>query len=227
MMQLSKSILLIAPFMIVTTAIAGGPSQVGSITADDPTWDRPSPTGTFPNGICNVPAADSLNDGVHHDVYYIRGDITAVALNATINSLEMNPIDFDPMAVVYCGVFDPAQPGMNVIDIDDDSNGYPNTFISAESAIDINQVYSLVVSSYSNHAPSQFGDYVVDLAPGLYFSTTCIPDFSGDGMLNFFDISAFINLYSAGDLAADLNLDGALDFSDVSLFLNEFGAGCP
>ena len=47
------------------------------------------------------------------------------------------------------------------------------------------------------------------------------------GELNFFDVSAFLNAFNAGDAAADLNNDGGFDFFDISIFLNIFNAGCP
>lgn len=47
------------------------------------------------------------------------------------------------------------------------------------------------------------------------------------GDLNFFDVSAFLGLFTAGDLAADFNDDGLLNFFDVSEFLSAFSAGCP
>jgi len=47
------------------------------------------------------------------------------------------------------------------------------------------------------------------------------------GELNFFDVSAFLNGFNAGDATADLNADGELNFFDVSQFLNVFNAGCP
>ncbi|MGJ8636532.1 MAG: GC-type dockerin domain-anchored protein [Phycisphaerales bacterium] len=56
---------------------------------------------------------------------------------------------------------------------------------------------------------------------------TCNADLNGDGELDFFDISEYLTLYSAGDLAADFNNDGALDFFDISAFLTEFSGGCP
>jgi hypothetical protein len=55
----------------------------------------------------------------------------------------------------------------------------------------------------------------------------CLPDFTGDGVLDFFDVSAFINAYNAADPAADLNGDGVFNFFDVSIFVNAFSAGCP
>jgi len=55
----------------------------------------------------------------------------------------------------------------------------------------------------------------------------CVADLNGDGELNFFDVSAFLSAFGAGDLSVDLNGDGSLDFFDVSAFLSAFSAGCP
>jgi hypothetical protein len=59
------------------------------------------------------------------------------------------------------------------------------------------------------------------------FSTPCRADSSGDGLLNFFDISQFLSWYSTGNLRADFDFTGDLNFFDVSRFLNEYTAGCP
>ena len=55
----------------------------------------------------------------------------------------------------------------------------------------------------------------------------CLADLTGDGMLNFFDVSAFLGAFGDGSLDADFNGDGMLNFFDVSAFLSAFGAGCP
>jgi agmatine deiminase len=57
--------------------------------------------------------------------------------------------------------------------------------------------------------------------------SVCAADLTGDGMLNFFDVSAFLNAYAAMEPIADLTGDGIFDFFDVSAFLNAFNAGCP
>ncbi len=57
--------------------------------------------------------------------------------------------------------------------------------------------------------------------------STCSADLNGDGVLNFFDVSAFLSALSANDLAVDFNDDGVLNFFDVSAYLSLFGAGCP
>jgi len=59
------------------------------------------------------------------------------------------------------------------------------------------------------------------------FDNSCLADLSGDGMLDFFDVSAFLTAYLENDLVADFNNDSTLDFFDVSEFLSAFADGCP
>lgn len=56
---------------------------------------------------------------------------------------------------------------------------------------------------------------------------TCPADLTGDGNLDFFDVSAFLTAYNANDPIADFTGDGNFDFFDVSAFLSAFNAGCP
>lgn len=60
-----------------------------------------------------------------------------------------------------------------------------------------------------------------------YAFVFCPADLTGDGELNFFDISAFLAAYNAQNPDADFNADGLFDFFDVSAFLASFVAGCP
>ncbi|MBO6514666.1 MAG: hypothetical protein JJ974_11940 [Phycisphaerales bacterium] len=55
----------------------------------------------------------------------------------------------------------------------------------------------------------------------------CPPDLNDDGVLDFFDISAFLTAYNNGDLSVDFIADGSLDFFDVSAFLSLYSMGCP
>ncbi len=54
----------------------------------------------------------------------------------------------------------------------------------------------------------------------------CIPDQTGHGVFDFFDVQVYLNLYSSGSPLADLNNDGTLDFFDVQMFLGLYSAGC-
>jgi len=55
----------------------------------------------------------------------------------------------------------------------------------------------------------------------------CPADLTGDGILNFFDVSAFLGAFSAQLPTADFNGDGIYNFFDVSVFLGLYSAGCP
>lgn len=56
---------------------------------------------------------------------------------------------------------------------------------------------------------------------------SCPADLTGDGVVDFFDVSAFLGAYSAMDPAADFDGNGVIDFFDVAVFISAFSAGCP
>jgi outer membrane protein assembly factor BamB len=55
----------------------------------------------------------------------------------------------------------------------------------------------------------------------------CSADLTGDGLLDFFDVSAFLTAFIAQDPLADFTDDDLFNFFDVSAFLAAFAAGCP
>lgn len=63
--------------------------------------------------------------------------------------------------------------------------------------------------------------YIFDLV------CSCAADLTGDGVLNFFDVSAFLNAFANEDPAADFVPDGEFNFFDVGAFIGVFGEGCP
>ncbi len=58
-------------------------------------------------------------------------------------------------------------------------------------------------------------------------AVSCLADLTGDGVLDFFDISTFLTAFGIADPAADFTGDGSFDFFDISTFLIEFSSGCP
>lgn len=56
----------------------------------------------------------------------------------------------------------------------------------------------------------------------------CPADLTGDGLLNFFDLAEYLDLFNAGDPAADLaSPPGVLNFFDLAAYLDLYNAGCP
>lgn len=60
----------------------------------------------------------------------------------------------------------------------------------------------------------------------VYVILTCDADLSGDGTIDFFDVSEFLSYFSSQDVRGDLNNDGVFNFFDVSVFLQLYSQGC-
>jgi endonuclease/exonuclease/phosphatase family metal-dependent hydrolase len=56
---------------------------------------------------------------------------------------------------------------------------------------------------------------------------SCPADFTGEGDLNFLDVSAFLTAFGKMEAPADFTGEGQFNFLDVSAFLTQFGKGCP
>ncbi|MBM4109678.1 MAG: hypothetical protein FJ255_12870 [Phycisphaerae bacterium] len=54
----------------------------------------------------------------------------------------------------------------------------------------------------------------------------CSADANLDGVVDFNDLLAFLNLFNAQDPMADVNEDGNVDFNDFLEYLNLYNAGC-
>ena len=70
------------------------------------------------------------------------------------------------------------------------------------------------------------GDQFINLTNPVV-SNPCPADLTGEGSLNFLDVSAFLTAFGNQDPIADFQPDGSYNFLDVSAFLSAFGAGCP
>ena len=58
-------------------------------------------------------------------------------------------------------------------------------------------------------------------------AAVCEADLTNDGVLDFFDVQAFLQAFANQDPVADFTNDGIFDFFDVQAFLQAFAAGCP
>ncbi len=58
-------------------------------------------------------------------------------------------------------------------------------------------------------------------------ASACPADLTGEGTLDFFDISAFLTAFAEQDEAGDFNNDDQFDFFDISAFLTAYSSGCP
>lgn len=143
----------------------------------------------------------TFNGGCHTGNCYTRGDLICDT------NPESSPTFGCPGSRNSCGL--PA-PFHNYMDYSDDR--CMNQFTPEQS----NRMRCTLVNYrpnlYSVAGPSGCND--ADLAEPY-------------GVLDFFDVSVFLNAFIEGDPIADLDQNGESSFFDISIFLGTYSAGCP
>jgi len=109
------------------------------------------------------------------------------------------------------------------VNINDDV--YVNSFVQIPSDLAPGTYYIGTIVETSDNESSTANNSIADT--NTITVIECVPDLTGDGQVNFFDVSAFLSAYNAMDPIADFNNDGIFNFFDVSAFLNAYNAGCP
>lgn len=156
--------------------------------------------------IANFPPVVNSNGWVAFRASDVANDSTAIwvgdgeSLVKIIEWDQMIDTDLGPLAMgIDFGGFDGRQVTSGVIDIND-----------------AGQV--------------AFSAFLRNGTVGVFVATPvmgCVADLTGDGEVDFLDISAFLTGFGGLDPIADLNGDGEFDFLDISAFLDAFAAGCP
>lgn len=123
---------------------------------------------------------------------------------------------------------DPASPGDFIVDPVD-------PLPSAQGLEDAFDLY--INADRAQYFGSRGGDFSCDsfrpfasihhVLYGPGGSAPCPADITGDDVLNFNDVVAYLGLFNTQDAAADLSGDGQINFNDFIAFLNAFNAGCP
>ncbi|MFK7759058.1 MAG: endonuclease/exonuclease/phosphatase family protein [Phycisphaerales bacterium] len=99
--------------------------------------------------------------------------------------------------------------GMNVSRIPEPARTFP--------------INPLSISGFaSDHRP-----VVIDFIMPEAVSNPCPADLTGEGDLNFLDVSAYLIAFGNQDPIADFTGEGDFNFLDVSAYLLAFGQGCP
>ena len=70
-------------------------------------------------------------------------------------------------------------------------------------------------------------DLMIETAERLNTPFCGAGDMDENGVLDFFDVSAFLGSFGKSDPRADFTGDGRFDFFDISAFLSAYSAGCP
>jgi hypothetical protein len=208
---------------------------------DDPTSFENKDIETVSEGVHIVPMVTA--SGAHLAIIYnTTGGTTPGTVMTEINSQGFEPdlifVD-DPDDPMYNDTYSQKllSPGMKRIMLDqtwagDKTDGFIVGPLVETGSLTISFTESsglstgLIFNEDGDPIPFDYVDGMV-----LTFTNTCqapcIADLTGDGILNFFDVSAFLAAFQDLDPSADFTGDGTINFFDVSAFLLAFQAGCP
>jgi hypothetical protein len=127
----------------------------------------------------------------------------------SIQDLKIDIYSSDNLIIPLASANSEGAGGVDTLIVDLEDAGLYYVIVSAAS--NVNNVQRYQVTAFTQELPP----------------VECPADLTGDGILDFFDISAFLSAYNGMNPDADFNNDGVYNFFDVSTFLNEFNAGCP
>ena len=158
------------------------------------------------SSIANFPPVVNSNGWVAFRASDVSNDSTAIWVGDGESLVKL--IEFDQLIETDLG---PLALGI-------DFGGFDGKQVTS-GVIDINEAGQVAFSAFLRNGT--VGVFVATPVMG------CAADFTGDGELDFFDVSAFLAAFGAMDSSADFTGEGDFDFFDVSAFLTAFGAGCP
>lgn len=199
--------------------------------------DVPRAMTLLPNGDLMVAGVFSEASGVPCNGIAVWNGTDWSALGDGLNGInQRSPWDLETTAqgkVIMSGAFDQVDSVLaNNIAMYDPATGTWSALGSGMSLRIQTTVWDTAFdSSGVIYAGGQFesagGDVRARNVAKFDCNRTCSADLSGDGQLDFFDVSAFLNAFNANDPIADFTGDGNWDFFDVSAFLSAFNQGCP
>ena len=191
-------------FEITIDTDQASPDQDGSPNTGLYSW----PTGYDFRIVVPDASFDSIIDGNNMTVFYNAGSSFIDQVSFSAN-------------------------GLATLTLRDETGGaFPNDSIPL-TLPDIDTFEIATLTYFPSGSPQNFTGTITDVSASVVSSCPAdlAPPGNPDGVLNFFDISEYINLYTAGDPAADLapagNPDGVLNFFDISEYIAQYSAGCP
>ena len=207
---------LVAGILLLAAPCAADIVLEGRLDADSATMNRVrGQLGVVHDAACGLDAPASYNDDVPYTAFWIEtpidGSITARAV--------AEDTEIDTVLSLYCDGFDPMQPRMNLVAVDDDAGGYPHAALS-DVPLQAGARYYVVVASYSRSARavhSSVGAFRIQVVGDV----SLVPDADGDGVSDDEDGCPDDPAKSAPGVCGcgvpespDSDGDGALDCAD-------------
>ncbi|PCI08315.1 hypothetical protein COB72_08545 [bacterium] len=228
--------------------------QTRTFNVPAPTIPLDTPPGTYWIGVEIDPSEDGISSNNDTDTWDAQ-QITVLEAHPDLNATQCDAVSGtyyrgQSVSVTHRTYNDGERISGNVhLEFRASTNDFITTF---DTLMEVRNYSPLTVGD--SHWFVSSVQIPADLNPGTYFIGTivseslgletnttnnwvsdidtitvleCPADLNGDGVLNFFDVSAFLQAFNAMDPIADFNGDGVFNFFDVSAFLNTYAIGCP
>jgi hypothetical protein len=93
------------------------------------------------------------------------------------------------------------------------------------------QLQGVLANVANLYIPAEFGSIIAEtvLLDNILLRTSCVIDLAPPfGVLNFFDVAEFLNLFNAASPLADIAEPfNTLNFFDVADYIRRYNEGCP
>lgn len=193
-----------------------------------------APSFSVVGSIGGFPQDASASDGdTVYTLYYSNNHQSGAVLRAIDVSDPTTPVEVGqyswPPATLWVGggTLSMAGPGLVAVGLEPGRV----SLLDVSDPADIRELTTLPspLFEFSEAGPDRF---LVQSRGLTVYSTAaceaCPADLNGDGLVNFFDLSAYIGAFNAQDASADLAEPfGMFNFFDVAAYLSLYGAGCP
>jgi hypothetical protein len=133
------------------------------------------------------------------------------------------PVEVVPLSLDRPAILQPSTRYWIVVGIRDDEATYKWAYAEGNASSGTGFITNY---SYSEDLGVTWTDFGSENPYHIRVNTTCTGDINADGVIDFNDLLAFLNLYNDLDPAADFDGDGVIDFNDLLAFINEYNLPC-
>ncbi|MEX0876148.1 MAG: CRTAC1 family protein [Phycisphaerales bacterium] len=155
---------------------------------------------------------------------YFRNDIAGPGTNAVTLFLDTSAVDDLAPNGFGTRVWFDSDSFSQVRYLDGGSNYLSQSELSVHAGLGADESVDITIE----WANGQVDEYP-GVVPGRYTikALDCGGDLTGDGAINFFDLSQFLTHFNNEHPQGDISADGRYNFFDISAYLQLFNAGCP
>ncbi len=213
--------------------------ELGKLMSDDHAWHGRAGSDQFgesldiDDGIVVVGASSMTNltkqsDETQQGAAYIFDAFTGQQLRKLVATDQGSDREYGAAVGIENGLIAIGSPGNQTMYFYDAATGEEQDRFSPAVPMEGSTFGAAIAMHNRNLAVGNntFSTHFQDFYPSYLLHIDCKADLNSDDLLDFFDVSEFLEAFVSSDPVADFTDDGLFDFFDVSDFLEEFSGNC-